>query len=185
MGAFDLAQLGGVTVPAEDRDDEPRLKKHFSFYMETDGVGCSFVFKKPRVPFPERFTPPNVPMDEETQFRALDPGVNNLATVTMHRLKRGENGVVIPEPDDDPAKADKISTRQWHAEAGHNDARHHHERLLDRAKEKGTDIRELQRSIPSGKTSCPRKFLEHARVAMERYGGCSTSTTSKSERPGG
>jgi hypothetical protein len=54
--------------------------------------------------------------------------------------------------------------------AGHNDARQLHEWLLDQAKEKGkVDIRAIENSIPSGKTSRADVFLEHARAAVKHF----------------
>jgi hypothetical protein len=58
---FDFAKLGGVDVPGVVRDDRRPQNKQFSFHMETDGVGSSFVCWKPRGPPPKRLTPMDVP----------------------------------------------------------------------------------------------------------------------------
>ena len=47
---FDFTKLGGVDAPAVVRSDRAPKKKQFSFYMETDGVGCSCVCWKPKGP---------------------------------------------------------------------------------------------------------------------------------------
>jgi hypothetical protein len=122
-----------------------------------------------------------VPMDDDTVFRGLDPGLDNLATVVTLTLLWGEEededaqmtdgsgGGKMPEIGDDREAVVKISAAEWHDKAYHNGAREGRERRLDNAEKRGTDIRGLQASIPSGKTSCAEKFLEHARVAVERF----------------
>src|SRR4051794_19648135 len=53
--------------------------------------------------------------------------------------------------------------------AGHNDARRRHKQLIDKAKAAGVDIQKMETTIPSGKTSRPGVFLEHVKVAVERF----------------
>ena len=138
-------------------------KKEFSFYMTTDGVGASFVCKKPKGDQAgEELTPENVPFVKgQTVFRAIDPGLTDLVTGITPDLLWSEDDA-MPEFGDDRGAGFKISTAEWHHMAGHIAARRHHERLICVAKARGIDIRALEADIPSGKTSSAKAFLKHA-----------------------
>lgn len=168
-------KLGGIPVPGVTRDG-PSEGKRFSFYMETDGVGCSFGCRKPKRPPPKRHTPADVPMNDRTAFLAADPGLRYLATLVASKLEWGEGGATMADASEMPGFGDDrgrvftISAAEWHNKAYHNAARRRREKLLDAAEKRGINIRALQESIPSGKTSRAEVFLEHARAAMERFG---------------
>lgn len=172
---FNFKKLKGIPVPKVTRKD-PSKGKQFSFYMETDGVGCSFVCKKPKRPHPKRYTPMDVPMNDSTVFLAADPGLGWIATLVALVLQWGEGGATMadasemPRFGDDRGRVLRMSGAEWHDKAYHNAARRQCEKLLDAAEKRGINIRALQASIPSGKTSRAEVFLKHARAAMERFG---------------
>jgi hypothetical protein len=75
---FDFTKLDGIQVP-----DVPlpgrTTDREFAYYMSTDGVGCSFTFRRAARPPRTEFTPENVPVDRRyTDFVAIDPGVTDL-----------------------------------------------------------------------------------------------------------
>jgi hypothetical protein len=79
---FRLERLRGTKVPGMPVQ-KGKSWREFSFYMETDGVGCSFICCRPRAAAQDPYTPETVPYDpRKTTFKAIDPGMTNLVTGT-------------------------------------------------------------------------------------------------------
>jgi hypothetical protein len=77
---FDLKRLGGIKVPGR----KGQSRREFTFYMETDGVGCSFVCCRPRAAAQDPVTPENARIvPGETTVKAADPGQSALVTLEL------------------------------------------------------------------------------------------------------
>ena len=171
---FDLKQLKGVHIPGVDIPGRSEQQKHFSFFMATDGVGCSFVCWKPkRQADGKAYTPMDVPITKgRRKFIAIDPGRTDLVTGVRYNLEweyDAQTGEWMPRFGDDRESVFRISSAEWHDKAYHNGARRRRFQLRRQALANGTDVHGLQASIPSGKTMRADEFLKHATQAVLVY----------------
>jgi hypothetical protein len=175
---FDFTKLKGVDVPGVEIPGRTEKQRHFSFYMSTDGVGCSFVFWKPKdradKKKKKKLTPMDAPVTEETVVRVVDPGVTDIVrgiTSNPSWIDDGRTGKKkkIQQFGDDRESVFRVSSAEWHDKAYHNGARRRCFQLRGQALARGTDIHGLQRSIPSGKTMDADVFLKHAIQAVRVY----------------
>ena len=89
---FRLELLKGVKVPAGEGEGQPDGQE-FGFLMETDGVACSFICRRPRRAAAPRYTPQSVPFKEGvTAFKTIDPGMRAPVTGVASNLICGSGG---------------------------------------------------------------------------------------------
>jgi hypothetical protein len=100
---FDFSMLDGIQVPGAPLPGRT-TQRNFAFYMSTDGVGCSFTFRRAARPPRTEFTPENVPVDRRyTDFVAIDPGVTDLwSGVRMSLTFADHNGDDEEEEEEGP-----------------------------------------------------------------------------------
>ena len=165
---FDLRKLKGVHIPGVDIPGRSEQQKHFSFFMSTDGVGCSFVCWKPKRQGGKKTnTAANV---TPKKVSAVDPGVTNLVTgIRLNPGRDDDDGQEGMSRLGDRKSVFKISTARWRDEAYRNGARRCRNKLLRQAKKRGIDIRKLEKSISSGKTMRADVFLKHTVEAVRAY----------------
>jgi hypothetical protein len=172
---FDLTLLKGVHIPGVDIPGRAEQQKHFSFFMATDGVGCSFVCWRPKRQGDKKaYTPETVPITKgrTKDFIAIDPGKTDLVTGVRYKLEwwyDAQTGEWMPRLGGDRKSVFRVSSGEWRDKAYHNVARRRRFQLRLQAKANGIDIHGLQASIPSGKTMCPDEFLKHATQAVLVY----------------
>jgi hypothetical protein len=76
---FRLERLRGISVPGQKGKRQRTTKRRFKFYMETDGVACSFICRRPARKAAAQNTPKTVPYDKnKTVFRTIDPGMTDI-----------------------------------------------------------------------------------------------------------
>ena len=90
---FRLERLQGIKVPGMPVQEGKRQQvtpREFGFYMETDGVGCSFVCRRPLHAAPPQppYTPETVPCNPKVIFKAIDPGVTDIVVGITPVLSR-------------------------------------------------------------------------------------------------
>jgi hypothetical protein len=124
---FDFTRLKGVRVPGVDIPGRSGNQTKFSFYMETDGVGCSFVVKRPKGQAGKKLTPMDVEIDpDNTVFRAVDPGMTDLVKgITFELVWREDDameggGEWMLQLSNDRDSVFSVSAKEWHARAGSN-----------------------------------------------------------------
>ena len=95
---FRLELLKGVKVPAGEGEGQPDGQE-FGFLMETDGVACSFICRRPRRAAAPRYTPQSVPFKEGiTVVKSIDPGMRAPVTGVRSNLiwePGGEDGMEV------------------------------------------------------------------------------------------
>lgn len=166
----ELFDFKGVIVPGVNIRGREKQQKEFSFFMATDGFGCSFVCWKPKSEADkEKITPMNVRISEKTVLGAVDPGRTNIVTGIILKLfgnAGGQGGTSWPAY---LVSKFKVSAASWHDKAYHNGAQKRRAKLRKAWAKNGTDISGLEREIPSGKTMRADVFLKHAIETVKAY----------------
>ena len=82
---FRLKRLGGTVADrmgVPEDGEQQSTRRQFGFFMMTDGEACSFHYSRPKRAAAPRYTPETVPFKPgKTVFKAIDPGLRDIATV--------------------------------------------------------------------------------------------------------
>ena len=79
--SFHLHRLKGVSFPGLAVRNDRITSREFTFFMMTDGHGSSFVCERPVAGLKDPLTAENVPITDDTVFKAIDPGENDLRNI--------------------------------------------------------------------------------------------------------
>ncbi|KAK9366104.1 hypothetical protein V1509DRAFT_611902 [Lipomyces kononenkoae] len=132
---FRLDRIQGIQVPGISLAGlhSRQTQRQFDFYMSTDGVGASFICRRPRHTPRTAVNPMSVPFTVgSSTFVSIDPGLTDLAVdvraeFTWPRLPAGgvdaQGRGSMPHFADDHGREFSISSASWHDAAYHNSAR--------------------------------------------------------------
>ncbi|KAK9319911.1 hypothetical protein V1517DRAFT_341289 [Lipomyces orientalis] len=172
-------QVPGIPVPMGLPSRE--TQRRFDFYMSTDGVGSSFICRRPKRTrtLQTAVNPMTVPFQiESSSFISIDPGLTDLvvgvrAELTWPRLPDGRVDVeareTVPIFGNDRRRDFSVSSASWHDSAYHNSARKISLYLKRQARELGIDIYSIATTIPTSKTAQVAKYLDHACVSLSAF----------------
>ncbi|KAK9369805.1 hypothetical protein V1509DRAFT_645536 [Lipomyces kononenkoae] len=179
---FRLHRIRGIQVPGIPLPaglPSRQTPRQFDFYMSTDGVGASFICRRPRRARPTSVTPMTVPYRVgSSTFVSIDPGLTDLAVgvraeLTWPRLPDGrvdmEARESMPSFGDDHRREFSISSASWHDAAYHNSARQVSLRLKREALDRGVDIDSTATTLPTSKTAQVARYLDHARASLAAF----------------
>ncbi|KAJ3300724.1 hypothetical protein HK104_006022 [Borealophlyctis nickersoniae] len=199
--AFHLHRVKGVQFPdLEHRFPKRKTSRDFSYFMRTDGIGCSFTCNRVRTKAPEAPRPTTVRFGSDTIFRAIDPGETDVISGYTPILdfandeRNGADASTMPifHPDFDvdaiqsqysdkkqqrraKAKAGAESTfsmsgREWRYRSGQMRVEQQRDNRTRKLKEDGVDIPAITASITTYKTVKHEVFLEHLRTTLAHIG---------------
>ncbi|KAK9491579.1 hypothetical protein V1508DRAFT_203853 [Lipomyces doorenjongii] len=172
-------QVPGIPLPAGLPSRE--TQRRFDFYMSTDGVGSSFICRRPkRIRTPQTaVNPATVPFQNgSSSFISIDPGLTDLvvgvrAELTWPRLPDGRVDVearqTMPTFGNDRRCDFSVSSASWHDSAYHNCARKMSLSLKRQALDRGIDVHSMATTIPTFKTAQVAQYLHHARVSLSAF----------------
>ncbi|KAK9386852.1 hypothetical protein V1515DRAFT_580550 [Lipomyces mesembrius] len=170
------ARVPGILLPAglPSRQTE----RQFDFYMSTDGVGASFICRRPRRTPGPAVNLATAPSSIGSSTFVSDPALTDLVVVvraelTWPRLADGrvdmEARESMPSFGDDHGRDVSISSASWHDDAYHNSARQVSLKLKREALDGGVDVASVATTIPTSKTAQVAQYLDHARVSLAAF----------------